>query len=260
MNPTSARPISQDGSHWYTINGEPMYEMMKKDGSGPRATTLADARKLNLLPSVTTILRSLDKPALIAWKIEQAVLAAMTTPKKPDETLDQFVERVLQIEKVQEQEMEAARDLGTRMHEALEFMALAKEVDQDLKPWIFPAWDFIRSLGVCVSAETCVVGQGFAGKVDLMLSPGPDEILLVDYKTTKRLPEKEPWKEHRLQLAAYASTQRAALVRAGNLYVSTAEAGKFVWHEHTDIAHTFVHGFKPLIEHWQWSNGYSPKQ
>lgn len=88
--------------------------------------------------------------------------------------------------------MEAARDLGTRLHEALENLALNKPVDADLLPWVTPAWEFIRSLGVVLSAETCVVGQGFAGKVDLMLSPGPEEVLLVDYKTSKKLPDKAP--------------------------------------------------------------------
>ena len=60
--------------------------MLKKDGEGTRATTLADARKLGLLPSVTSIIGVLDKPALSNWKMDRAALAAVANPKQPDES------------------------------------------------------------------------------------------------------------------------------------------------------------------------------
>src|SRR5436190_23373532 len=45
------------------------------------ASTLRDARKLGLLPSVTNILGVITKPELTAWLQEQAVLAALTLPR-----------------------------------------------------------------------------------------------------------------------------------------------------------------------------------
>src|SRR5512139_1672294 len=108
---TIARTTTPDSSHWYTTDGDPMYEVIAKSTGLPRNTTLADARKLNLLPSVTTILKILHKQALVNWLIEQAVLAAMTTPRLPGEQDDAFIERVLHTERVQDQEAEAARDL-----------------------------------------------------------------------------------------------------------------------------------------------------
>lgn len=261
MTPTAARTASQDGSHWYSVVGEPCYEIAKKNGDGTRPTTLADARKLNLLPSVTTILRVLNKPELEKWKIEQACLSLMTAPKLPDEADDAFVFRVLHTEKQQDQEMEQARDLGTQIHAALEAAALGETVEPELWAWILPAWTFVQSLGRVAGAERVVVGQGYAGKIDLLLHPGPEEVLLVDYKTTKRLPDK-PWPEARLQLAAYAETQRRhyEMVRCGNLYVSTSEQGKFAWFEHTEIWHTYENGFEPLVTHWQWFTNYKPMQ
>ena len=43
--------------HWYRgDNGQPQYTVKAKDGSD-RPTTLRDARKLNLVPSVTTVMK-----------------------------------------------------------------------------------------------------------------------------------------------------------------------------------------------------------
>ena len=54
--------LSESG-HWYTKTGEPMYTIVGANGK-ERNTTLADAKKLDLVPSVTTILGIVAKPAL----------------------------------------------------------------------------------------------------------------------------------------------------------------------------------------------------
>ena len=71
---------SAESVHWYQHNGAPQYTVKAKDGSD-RPTTLRDARKLNLVPSVTTILKIAAKPGLEAWKLNQMLLAALTLPK-----------------------------------------------------------------------------------------------------------------------------------------------------------------------------------
>jgi len=53
--------------HWYTKDGEPAYTIERADGKGFRNTTLRDAKKLGLLPSVTTILGVAAKPGLQNW-------------------------------------------------------------------------------------------------------------------------------------------------------------------------------------------------
>jgi len=49
--------------HWYDRDGKAVFEVPKAKGDGMRATTIADARKLNLYPSVTTVLSVIAKPA-----------------------------------------------------------------------------------------------------------------------------------------------------------------------------------------------------
>jgi hypothetical protein len=62
----------QSGSHWYSLNGRPCHTVPNKDGDGERNTTLREARKLGLLPSVTSIIGILDKPQLTKWKMREA--------------------------------------------------------------------------------------------------------------------------------------------------------------------------------------------
>lgn len=263
MNPTAtiARTPSVDGSHWYTAEGEAMYTVIAKGSGQPRPTTLADARKLGLLPSVTTILKALNKPALNDWLCEQTALAVLTTPRKDNEPLDAFVQRVLHDERIQDQEADAAKQLGTDMHEGLEALFRGERITDELRPWIEPAYLYLKQLQPWskVLVEQIVVGPGFAGKVDWQ---GQDnDLLVVDFKTSKKLPEKGSWNEHRLQLAAYARAigdREETLIRTANLYISTADAGKFVFHENPDWRDDYANGFKPLLAVWQWMNNYKP--
>lgn len=270
---TAANVKKADSSHWYYTDGTPCYELPKKDGSGMKVPTLADARKLNLLPSVTTILQILHKQALVEWLIEQAVLAVMTTPRNAGEPDDAFIERVLRTERVQDQESQRARDIGKEIHDAMECYFQIRTYDPSLQQWFLPAAQAIEKLGKVFATERCLVGDGYAGKTDLVLE-APDCWWVWDYKTTKKLPDPNKggaWKEHVLQAAAYARALVKLLeqdghdttkpIKTGNLYISTVEPGKFSLCIHQDDwMVTYANGFRPLVEHWQWDRGYEPVQ
>ena len=98
--------------HWYARDGSPAY--YETNGRG---TTLRDARKLNLLPSVTTVLGVLAKPALTSWLVRQGILAALTGTRQPDEADDAYIARVTADSKAQ---AKAAADEGSRIHDACE--------------------------------------------------------------------------------------------------------------------------------------------
>jgi len=266
--PTAARPIARKSFHWYTPAGEAAYEQPKKDGKGMTQTTVVHARKLNLLPSVTTILTLLHKEALVNWKIEQACLAIITSARLPDEKEDDFIYRVLHTEQQQDEEARIARDKGTLIHDAMEAYFQGQPVADDILPFIEPAFKHIWAQGEMVSTELIIVGEGYAGMIDLLQDCG-QFWKLSDYKATKNLPEKAPWPEHRLQLAAYAQAFKEKLILAGEpikpikaaiVYISTVEPGKFVEHEHGDWENVYAYGFAPLVIHWQWANNHVPKQ
>lgn len=260
---TAARPESRSESHWYTLDGKAQHTVIGSTTKKPRPTTLGDARKLNLLPSVTTILRLLHKEALMNWKIEQAVLAVMTTPRKPDEPDDAFIQRVLKTEQVQEQEAGIARDKGTQIHDALEMYLAGEAYPAEMKEWIEPVAEHLKTYGKVLHTEKILVGNGYAGRTDL-ITEAPDCFWLFDYKGTKNLPTKGSWPEHRLQLSAYAKAfkdeqgPKCKPIRTANAYVSSVETGKFIVFVHDSWEDVFAEGFVPLIVHWQWANNYRP--
>lgn len=268
--PTAARTYASKSDHWYSLEGEPRHEIPTVDGKKMKKATLADARRLNLLPSVTTIIDAiLRKPALEAWKTEQAVLACLTAPRKEGETDDAFVHRVLQEEEQHMQEARAAADFGKILHDAIDSIFQGKEIDPELRGWVMPAVEAVIQYGTVRGTELVLVGDGYAGRTDLLLD-GPGSEWLWDYKTTKKLPDpnKGAWLEHRLQLAAYAAARAREAseaspttkpIRTGNIYISSVEQGKFVICEHTEEwGETYRGGFLPLLAHWQWTNKYWP--
>jgi len=270
--PTDQKPPAKrtDGSHWYRPDGTAFHFIAKADGSGNRPTTLADAKKLGLLPSVTGILKSLAKPALQEWLIRQSVMAIVTAPDVAGEAIDAKITRILETERHQDEEAKAAADLGTRIHAELEAHFMGQDViDQELQPWVTPAIDELHTYGKLVSAEKIVVGDGYAGRMDLWLE-SEDTMWLWDAKSAKKLPDpkKGAWLEHRLQLAAYAQAVADLLATGGgemktiktaNIYISTTEKGAFVVCEHDDWRTTYLEGFSPLVTYWQFANNYRPQ-
>jgi hypothetical protein len=265
--PTAARTYSKDSSHWYYPDGRACYKVPKADGKGERATTLRDARKLGLVPSVTTILKILHKEALVQWQIEQAVLTVVTAPRQPNEADDAFIKRVLHEEEQQHEESQAARDLGTRIHDELEVCLVGGQPSAELHPWIWPAAEAMAAFGKVITTEQNLVGNGYAGKSDL-IQDGGEFWVMTDYKSTKKLPDpaKGAWPEHRLQLAAYAAAWNRQCRREGkperpiirrNVYVSTINQGQYVICEHEEEwQDTYRNGFLPLVQHWQWATGH----
>jgi hypothetical protein len=195
-----------------------------------RPTTVADARKLNLLPSVTNVLQILEKPALTEWKIKQAVMAVLTSPKLLGEPLDDFVERVMSQERQQDKEAEWARNLGTDIHLALEQILSGKQCGPEIHPWIKPCYDTIVQRGKILEIEKILVGEGYAGKTDLIQQNGDATIWIWDWKSASKLPEKCSWPENRLQLSAYANAYHnqnpGKEIKTGNIYISTKDCGR----------------------------------
>ena len=103
--------IVAESGHWYTTAGEPAYQIEGK--TGLRNTTLRDAKKLNLLPSVTTVLNCAAKPGLDIWKQQQVLLAALTLPRGEGESDESYCDRVMTDSKAQGKE---AMNRGTHMH------------------------------------------------------------------------------------------------------------------------------------------------
>lgn len=254
---TIAKPTTTLSAHWYDKAGNPCHFVPKKDGTGTRPSTIADARKNGWLPSVTTIIKILDKPALTNWLIEQAVLAVVTSPRLPGEADDAFIERVLHTERQQDEEGKAARDLGTEIHDAVEAAYRGEIITGDMATYVNAVQQELTRFGTIQAIESVVVGPSYAGKLDLLFYG--EFATVVDMKTTKKLP-KSSWPEHRLQLAAYAAElqNNSRPIKTANCYISTTEPGKVVVHENPPWKEDYENGFIPMLKLWQWLNNYRP--
>ncbi len=115
--------VNNMGHFYEVVDGicEPRYFVPNKSKGGNRPTTVTDARKGGYLPSPTTVLAILAKPSLLDWIIKTAVHAVVTSPDRDGENLDAKIARVLDDEKQHEEERDAAADLGTQIHDALQY-------------------------------------------------------------------------------------------------------------------------------------------
>lgn len=246
------------GEHWYTREGDPFYEVEKR-GGGLRAVTIADARKIGAVPSVTTILSVIDKPALTNWKVDQGILAALTLPRIDGEAEADWLRRV-KLDS-QQQAKDAASE-GTRIHDALEQFYKGKAIPPQYLPHCNAVADHLADLFPNVSdwvAEKSFSAHGFGGKVDLH---SPSTGIVVDFKGKdgdftdgKKLAYDQHW-----QLAPYQYGLRLALAPCANIFVSRTHPGKVashIWSE-DDVAGG-LRVFLAAFSLWKAMRGYDPQ-
>lgn len=250
MNTIVAR--ASESLHWYQRDGTPQYTVKAKSGS-ERPTTLADARKMNLVPSVTTILNVAAKPGLERWKQEQLLLAALTLPRGPDEEETSFIERVVKDSKEQGKK---AAERGTAIHEAIEsfyngvMYADMAEFQVGVYTEIEKIYDVIRFEPEKAFAHDL----GFGGKVDLHTRSFRDCGLVIDIKTKEFTdPEKvEAYDEHCMQLSAYREGLMLPKAVCANVFVSATKPGLVVIKEWSqeDLSRGWEM-FQSLLRFWQ---------
>jgi hypothetical protein len=265
----------QPASHWYLRDGTPFHEIAKKDGSGNRPVTLADARRVFALPSVTNALGVLAKPGLDAWKIEQGILSALTLPRLPGEDLGNFAHRV--VADMGEQ-VEKAADFGSAIHAACEVYALNKQLPEDprllnhLRGWV--EW-FDANVERVGSIEQVYVHreQGYAGRVDMVVLLKDVGWAVVDFKTqkVKRSAKGEPkpvfYETWPLQLAAYqqavAGTGAKDVRRMFSIVIDSAQAGPVhvkEWDRSSTATVNYYEVFVATLQLWKYVKGYDPSE
>lgn len=216
---------ASESQHWYTRNGAPQYTVTAKNGN-QRNTTLADARKMDLVPSVTTIMNCAAKPALEAWKLNQMMLAALTLPRGDGEPEEAFIQRVVKDSKEQ---AKAAAERGTDIHAALESWYEGIMVADRAEYQLGVAEAIKAHFGECTwsSEKSFAHKLGFGGKIDLHTRDGNG--VVIDFKT-KEFTSAEAEKlvgydENVMQLSAYRVGLELPYARCANVFVSVTEPG-----------------------------------
>lgn len=290
--------MAKESSHWYFPNGKSCHTQPVKSRPGDtRPTTLADARKLKLLPSVTGILGVLDKPQLTDWKLEQlskewrnrlALIA--TADRAPDDVkhavtdmltrdFDELHEEIVEHSM---QQVEEAADAGELIHKGAELALQGLEYDHDepvflpelkttfpLSCFIKPVEAFVKEHGITPRGhEVRLVNleHGYAGTGDLPMVC-PRGCGFGDFKTRKTKPGRpvQAYDTQVMQIAAYHYAHDWAelnpIMASGfNLYISTTEPGRVdaVWYEKARIEQAFD-TFTALCAVWRFLKGYDPR-
>jgi hypothetical protein len=252
---------AQEGGHWYTREGEPAYTTKSAKGDD-RPTTLRDARKLNLVPSVTTILGVAAKPGLEIWKQNQVLLAALTLPRQEGEAEADWVNRIIQDSKEQGRQ---AAEFGTAIHAEIQAHFEGRSYAPEFKDYVegavaaissqFNDWEWI-------SEKSFAHELGYGGKCDLFI-PADDKHgfagFVADIKTKDFGPDDEvsAFDEHLLQLAAYRVGLGAQRARCANVFVSRNHPGlvQVIEWDQEDLDRGWQM-FLRLLEFWQIKNNH----
>ena len=217
---------ASESLHWYRRDGSPQYTVTAKNGN-ERPTTLADAKKMDLLPSVTTIINCAAKPGLEAWKLNQMLMAALTLPRADQEPEESYVQRI--INDSREQARHAAQR-GTDIHAVIESWYEGVMIADRLEYQMGVAEAVEKHFGQCNWATEKSFGSqlGFGGKIDLHTTDGDG--IVIDFKTKEFTdPAKvEAYDENAMQLSAYRQGLELPRARCANVFISVIEPGLVV--------------------------------
>jgi len=252
-------------SHWYDQQGVPVHRLPTPNGK-TRPTTLRDARKLHLLPSVTNVLGLLAKPGLDRWKAHQVALAALRIPRDDGESDDQYVTRLVEGSY---EVTDKAAGLGSRIHRALDGHWHGRDIPPDLVPYVEPTVATLRGfVRDVIATERVLINQahGFGGTTDLVVTTLRGNRAVLDFKcrrTEKGRPV-EWYPEQLLQIAAYAATafgeEDLPRVHGANILISSTEPGRVeVKHYLPDRLVEGFTTFSLICDLWRRLKEYDPR-
>lgn len=255
MTITTPAIRASESNHWYTRDGVPQYTVEAKKG-GMRNTTLRDARTMNLVPSVTTILSVAAKPALTAWLQQQVLLAALTLPRRPDEPEKDYVERIISDSKEQGR---SAADAGTDIHASIQGFYEDR-----------PTGKHQQSVDACsraikehfgdaawISERSFAHELGFGGKCDLFCADPLKAVVDIKTKEFTDPAKVDGYDEHLMQLSAYRVGLGIPQARCANVFVSRNVPDLVVVKEWS--AEDLERGwemFTHLLQFWQIKNSH----
>lgn len=254
--------LASQAGHWYTTKGEPCYQIEMKSKPGQlRNVDLRDARKLNLVPSVTTVMRMLAAPGLERWKQNNLLLSALTLPHIEGESLDSYSKRV---QEDASEQVRAAAQRGTDIHEAIE-KSFSGAFDPQYRRHVDAATKELEKLypGGWDSERSFSHALGFGGKVDVFTGEGG---IVVDFKTKEftsddiKSKKKLHWDEMVYQLSAYRVGLGYPCAACANIFISVNEPGLAVTHiwKEDDVKKGWEI-FRKTLEIWQIKNNHFPK-
>jgi hypothetical protein len=223
-----------------------MYTILGANGK-ERDTDLRDARKLGLVPSVTTILKVAAAPALDIWKQQQLLKAVAEVPRIEGEPEKEWFSRIVKTSK---EAGDKRMDRGTSMHNEIEdyFNKRQREFPDFAKETYFAVVKEFGSQNWIT--EKSFAFDGFGGKVDLHC-----EDIVIDFKTKEVVDDKTVcYDEQLMQLAAYRIGLELPDALCANVFVDLQGNVKIIKHDESDIQKAWLM-FSHLLAFYRVKNG-----
>jgi len=269
----AARALNRESesAHFYRQDGKPEYTKTIKTGQNAgqeRPTNLRDARKDNLLPSITTIHKVKEEPMLTRYREKHLMSACFQNRPRKSETTEDYFVRILH--KAKEDSLEAAR-LGSNYHGIFETMLKSGKWDKD-DPKLVIVNDWMnKNIDEVIWLEESLVDleMGVAGRADAFVVMQGKKTLL-DWKTRRFAPLKNSpfwtcrwYKSDCRQLAFYGSCIERKIgekIRVANVGMNTRDTSELslkIWsREERKWGLDVVRCVNKL---WQHENDYIPK-
>lgn len=183
-------------THWYLPDGTPFYDVPYVDPERVgelRPATIRDAMKAGAFRSVTNVLGVVAKEGLANWRIEQAIISALTLPRRAGENEHDFAYRALVDSEAPT--LDAAKD-GTLIHDIISQWLMNQLLPPDpgmvelIEPFIQWAHTNIKRV---IYSEKVVVNprQHYAGKLDVFAEMRAGGYAIIDVKTQELEPDEE---------------------------------------------------------------------
>ena len=164
-------------------------------------------------PGVTTVLKVLDKPALIPWAVKMCsenIKDYLMANLGKTLTAEEIEKACLEGKNIYKKKSQEAADLGGRVHRAIDNIIHGGKPDltEDIRPGVegFLKWQESHKLNI-EFGDTKLGSKlfGYGGSMDFLAFDG-DEAVLWDLKTTKKRKDRDHgvYDEFGLQLGAYA--------------------------------------------------------
>jgi hypothetical protein len=272
--------FASEAGHWYDKTGKPCYEVPYADPrKGMRPTTIRDARKLGLVPSVTMILKKWDAPALNTWRERQVFDATFAFYKDCPFNLELITSEELElhwkdIQAQSQKPREKAADRGHALHTAIEKWLSGKPYDAAFQKHIDNihatlARGYNVLLGEGAPEKSFAHRMGFGGRVDWHKGAVLDEVqsqeglngIVLDFKTKDKIEKdkKYGYINHYAQLAAYRVGLGIPTARGLNVFVGAEDAEVVVLEWVPSDMQSGWQFFINLLGAWKIDNHYYPK-
>ncbi len=198
----------QGGGHYYNPDGSPHFWVpLKSDSSKKRPTNVKDCKELGLSPSVSTIIQTISHGAgLDYWNIGIANKASYNHPKQPNETRDDYDERMrAEIATLKDK----APSEGTEIHGNIQHYYETGKVNVDYADYIAATQEFMESehlKSIKIEYNFPAEKIGYGGTVDMIAkSTETNELWVVDWKSKdfKGKAEVKQYIHNSMQLMGY---------------------------------------------------------